>query len=203
MPGLIDEDPGELLQQLGEQGARRAKLWLDSTTRVASSWSVYDGVAVNRLKYPWPHGGRGFSYDLGGILHGGDLDQQAFLVECKKYATDNQGAHFDKFLAQSYVTLRDYPHLADHFMWITWHPFRVTTWNKVASSEAIRLAIIAEGKRVFNDEDPVTIVPQIDPSIVDDLAARIWIIVLSDRQESLVISKEDRAEVMRLRTLNS
>lgn len=202
MPALIDDNPGELLHKLGEAGARRAKVWLDATTRIRASWSVYDGVAVDRLTYPWPFGGRGYSYDLGGILFGGDLDQQSFLVECKKYTNPNQGTHFDKFLAQSYVTLRDHPQLSDHFMWITWHPFRSTSWNDLYNAESIRVALVAEGKRIFDTEDETAILSKIDSGIVDDLVNRIWIIVLSDRQEGLVISNDDRSEIIKLRVRN-
>lgn len=202
MPGLTSDTPGELLHKLGEEGARRAKVWLDSTTRVKSSWSAYDKGAPDRLTYPWPEGGKSYSYDLGGNFLGGELENQFFLAECKKYTTDQQGGHFDKFLAQSYSTLERYPHLADHFLWITWHPFRVTTWNELFSELALRKAIVTERARLFGatvDEDDAA--GQIKADIVADLANRIWIIVLSDRQETLVISNEDRAELMKTRIL--
>lgn len=201
VPALIDALPGELYQKIGEDGARRAKLWLDATTRVMSTWSVYDEFGVPRLLYPWPEGGKAYSYDLGGIFHGGDLHQQAFLVECKKYSTDNQGAPFDKFLAQSYVTLRDHPQLADHFLWITWHPFRQTSWNELWSEQKIRDAIVSEKGRIFGGVTDDVARQSIDENIVTDLSKRVWVIVLSDRQETLVISKEDRAEVVKLRAL--
>lgn len=201
MPALTDDEPGELLQKLGEEGARRSKLWLDSTTRVESTWSVYDNFGKNRLTYPWPAGGKSYSYDLGGIFYGGDLHKQAFLVECKKYSTDSQGGHFDKFLAQSYVTLETYPHLADHFLWITWHPFRLKKWNELASEKGIRAALHREQARVFGTKGVDDLGAQINDAIVADLVDRIWVIVLSDRQETLVISREDRSEVMKLRTL--
>ncbi|WOF23665.1 hypothetical protein N8K70_03020 [Microbacterium betulae] len=203
MPSLTNQDPGELLQKLGEDGARRAKLWLDSTTRVESTWSVYDKFGKDRLSYPWPNDDEAYSYDIGGIFYGGDLHKQAFLVECKKYSSASQGGHFDKFLAQSYVTLRDYPHLADHFIWMTWHPFRINTWNELSSETKIVKALIREQERVFGTtgEDETGLSDQLDASVVADLADRVWVIVLSDRQETLVISREDRAEVMKLRIL--
>lgn len=201
MPSLTDDIPGELLQKLGEDGARRAKLWLDSTTRVTATWSVYDQFGVARLQYPWPEGGRSYSYDLGGIFFGGDLHQQSFLVECKKYANDSQGGHFDKFLAQSYVTLKNHPQLADHFLWITWHPFRVGKWNALASEDSIRDALVSEKARIFGDVTDEIALASVDHAIVADLVERVWVIVLSDRQETLVISPEDRAEIMKLRAL--
>lgn len=177
-------------------------MWLDSTTRVKSSWSAYDKGAPDRLTYPWPEGGKSYSYDLGGNFLGGDLENQFFLAECKKYTTDQQGGHFDKFLAQSYSTLERYPHLADHFLWITWHPFRVTNWNELYSEQALRKAVLAERARLFGEKvDEASAAGQIKDDIVADLATRIWIIVLSDRQETLVISNDDRAELMKIRIL--
>ena len=201
MPALIDALPGELYQKIGEDGARRAKLWLDATTRVMSTWSVYDRFGVPRLLYPWPEGGKAYSYDIGGLFFGGDLHQQSFLVECKKYSNDNQGGHFDKFLAQSYVTLKTHPQLADHFLWITWHPFRITTWNDLASEENICAALVKEKSRIFGDVTDDVALASIDRAIVTDLVNRVWVIVLSDKQETLVISREDRAEVMKIRVL--
>jgi hypothetical protein len=201
VPALIDALPGELYQKIGEDGARRAKLWLDSTTRVSATWSVYDKHGVARLLYPWPKGGKAYSYDLGGFFFGGELDQQSFMVECKKYSNENQGGHFDKFLAQSYVTLKTYPQLADHFLWITWHPFRLTTWNELASENNIRAAILKDKSRIFGEVSDDDALAAIDADIVADLVNRVWVIVLSDRQETLVISREDRAEVMKLRVL--
>ena len=203
MPGIELEDPGELIQKLGEEGARRAKLWLDATTRVSASWSVYDEYGASKLKFPWPNGGKGFSYDLGGVLHGGGLDKQNFLVECKKYSSDNQGPAFDKFLAQSYVMLKTYPFMADQIMWITWHPFRIKSWNVLHAVESIETALVAHGERVFGTKVEDDVKAQIDAEVVRDLAERIWVIVLSDRQETLVISAQDRAEVMKIRTLKS
>ena len=204
MPGLSDDDPGEILHELGKAGARRAKVWLDSTTRIESSWSVYDSFGKNRLTYPWPHGGKSYSYDLGGVFHGGDLHQQSFLVECKKYSNPGQGGHFDKFLAQSYALLTTYPMLGDHFVWITWHPFRITTWSELYSEDKIVEAILAERERVFGldaTSDDEVVKALIDRDAVATLARTCWVIVLSDKQETLVISREDRAEVMRLRDL--
>lgn len=191
-----------MLHKIGEEGARRAKVWLDATTRVKSSWSAYDKGAPDRLTYPWPEGGQSYSYDLGGNFLGGDLENQFFLAECKKYSTDQQGTHFDKFLAQSYSTLERYPHLADHFLWITWHPFRVKKWNSLYSDKAIRKSLVTERARIFGaktEEDEA--LSLIKDDIVADLSARVWIIVLSDRQETLVISNDDRAELMKIRIL--
>ncbi|HEY0260903.1 MAG TPA: hypothetical protein VGC18_13750 [Lacisediminihabitans sp.] len=194
--------PGESQHVVGEDGVRRAKKWLDSTTRVSQSWTIYDDIPVSRLEYSWPFGDQKFSYDLGGLLFGGEFHQEGFLVESKKYSWDSQGEPFDKFLAQSYVTLRDSPALAQHFMWITWTPFRIKTWNANTNAASVAKALIANGERVFDSTDPDVITSKTDANIVNDLVSRLWVIVLSDRQESLVISKEDRAYLMQKRYLD-
>lgn len=195
---------GEGQHKVGEDGVRRAKKWLEATTRVHSSWTVYDDRQVSRLTFDWPHHAEPFSYDLGGILFGGEFDKDLFLAESKKYAGDqDQGKHFDKFLAQSYVALRDEPKLADHFMWITWAPFRVTTWSKISHPEKIVHALVKVqpyrtwvfGEGVSEDEAASLV----DQKIVDNLSSRMWMIVLSDRQEKLVISNEDRGLIMQNR----
>jgi hypothetical protein len=191
--------PGESMHVVGEDGVRRAKKWLEATTRVSQSWTVYDDVPVQRLQYPWPHGDQSFSYDLGGLLWGGEFHQHGFLAESKKYSHDNQGAPFDKFLAQSYVTLRDSPALAQHFMWITWNPFRISTWKTLSDAESVVRALVAHGKQVFDLTDEADVRAAVDADLVADLVERVWVIVLSDRQEKLVISKEDRAELMKRR----
>ena len=194
---------GEELHQQGEDGVHRAKVWLEATTRVTRAWAVYDETAVEKLTFPWPHGGQEYSYDLGGILFGGEFDNQFFLAECKQYKdAGDQGTHYDKFLAQSYVTLRDHGRLADHFMWVTWAPFRIGTWSKQSDPDAIRKALVHDNnrERVFGkDVDLPAATAMIDESIVSDLAARMWIIVLSARQESLVISDEDRGVLLKRR----
>ena len=54
------------------------------------------------------------------------------------------------------------------------------------------LLLPRNSKRVFDTEDRVA-QGMINPPLVDDVASRLWIIVLSDKQEKLVISAEDRA----------
>ncbi len=177
-------------------------MWLEATTRVTKSWAVYDETSVSKLTFKWPHGGQQYSYDLGGLLFGGDFDNQFFLAESKKYkGSSDQGTHYDKFLAQSYVTLRDQGRLADHFMWITWAPFRVTSWSKQSDPDAIRKALLTDENRarVFGDVDVEAAKTALDDVLLLDLSSRMWIIVLSERQERLVISDEDRGVLLKRR----
>ena len=189
--------PGESNHQKGEDGVRRAKRWLEATTRVSESWTVYDDVASAKLVYTWPEGGEEYSFDLGGILYGDPYAGHDFVGECKKYSTPkDQGKHYDKFLAQSYVTVlhdRVPPH---HFMWITWAPFRSTTWDKLATVEAVVAAVVKERKRVFGNVSAQEAKDLVNVVVAAEVANRAWLIVLSDKQESLVISDDDRALVV-------
>ena len=98
---------GEELHQQGEDGVHRAKVWLEATTRITRAWAVYDETAVEKLAFPWPHRQQGYSSDLGGILFGGEFDNQFFLAECKQYKdAGDQGTHYDKPLR---TELRDAP----------------------------------------------------------------------------------------------
>lgn len=193
--------PGEQQHVKAEDGVNRAKRWLDATTRVRASWTIYDNTeAAGRLTYKWPGSATEYSYDLGGILLGAPYENHAFLAECKKYKNAaDQPKHFDKFLAQSYVTLLSEPRLGDHFMWITWAPFRATQWSKISDLDRIVSAILDvpnNRTRIFGDVGREVAASLLDMTVLQNLAERVWMIVLSDRQESLVISADDRALVV-------
>nr|BFD92104.1 hypothetical protein KitaXyl93_34640 [Kitasatospora sp. Xyl93] len=192
--------PGEAMHQKGADGARRAKRYLDATTRVRSSWTNEDAVAAGRLEFNWPHGERQpYSYDLGGILSGDEFEGRFFLSECKNYATAaDQGYHFDDFLAKCYLTRRDHHRLADDFMWITWHPFRVTTWSSLYSPEKIAESLLLERnlERVFGTADNAEAEALIDDDLAKDVSDRIWVIVLSEKQEKLVITPKNRGLII-------
>ncbi|MFF5668244.1 hypothetical protein ACFY7F_36260 [Streptomyces griseofuscus] len=191
--------PGEAMHQKGADGARRAKLWLDATTRVSSSWTNEDAVHAARLEFKWPHGDeQPYSFDVGGILSGGEFHGQFFVAECKNYAGDSdQGIHFDDWVAKCYLTRREHFRLADHFMWITWHPFRVKTWTALCSADSVKKGLLLERNRVrvFGTSDESEAASMVDDALVQDVADRMWMFVLSEKQEKLVITPDYRALV--------
>lgn len=82
---------------------------------------------------PWDDGAQ-FSFDIGGVLQGGDLDGSIFLAETKKYSNaQNQQPAYIAFLAKCYRVLAEYPGRAKVFLWITWAPFMVTNWSTKAA----------------------------------------------------------------------
>ena len=192
--------PGEAMHQKGADGARRAKKWLDSTTRVQASWTNEDAVHASRLEFKWPSGDKQpFSFDVGGILSGGEYEGHFFVAECKKYEADSdQGVHFDDFVAKCYLTRRDNSRVADHFMWITWAPFRVKTWKNLCSADSILTGLKVERnlKRALGVENVADADGQIDLDLAQEVADRMWLLVLSEKQEKLVITPEHRALIV-------
>ena len=187
---------GEAAQAKGADGARRAKRWLESTTRVNAQWVNPDKAAVGKLTFEWPHGGQTFSFDLGGIMKYGKFDGQMFFAESKNYDAPNDLAkHYDKFLAQCYVAYRAREAYCDHFIWIAWSPHSISKWPELRSEAAVRDALITNRVRVFNEPNKANAAAMIDDPTVTAVAERLWLIILSEKQEQLVISAEHRGVI--------
>jgi hypothetical protein len=194
---------GEANHLKGADGARRAKKWLDATTRVKASWTNEDEVNINKLSFPWPHGGQTFSFDLGGILSGDEFENQTFVSEVKNYnVVGDQPEHYDDWLAKSYIARQLNPALTDNFMWITWHPFAQTNWKKLCTAEWIEKGLLTpkNRERIFGEKDLDKAKMAVDPGLVADVAARLWLIVLSERQEKLVITGKHRSWLVKKQT---
>lgn len=182
----------------GDDGAQRAKRWLDATTRTRSSWTNKESVTAARMTFEWPYGKKTeFSFDVGGILYGAPFDHHLFLAEVKNYSSDSDlGMHYDKFLAQCYQVYKEHPRSADQFMFLTWAPFRTTTWQKLCEADAIVKACMIHRAELFELVDPADkdeAKGKIDMAVVNALVDRLWLVVLSEKQEQLLISPEDRA----------
>ncbi|MFS7877677.1 hypothetical protein ACEYXF_30725 [Streptomyces asiaticus] len=187
--------PGEELHEVGADGARRAKEWLEATTRVKASWTNTDPKWSRRMTFKWPAGKQTeFSLDLGGLLCGGEFDNDVFMAECKKYSTPgDQGTHYLSYLAKCYVIQSQQPTAAEHFMWITWCPFNVQDWNKLLTEEWVTRGVRKHSAEIFGEATPEEVESLINKEVVRQVAERLWMIVLSDKQEQLVITREHRA----------
>ncbi|WP_147429640.1 hypothetical protein [Arthrobacter oryzae] len=187
---------GEAVQAKGADGARRAKRWLESTTRVNAQWVNPDPPALAKLTFSWPHGGQTFSFDLGGTLKYGDLEGEMFFAESKNYAkASDLPTHYEKYLAQCYVAYLDKPGYCDHFMWIAWSPHGTTTWDTLLTAEAVQAAVVRHRKNVFGVELVKDAESLVDFTTCKEVAMRLWMIILSERQEKLVISPEHRGVI--------
>ncbi|HEV2360485.1 MAG TPA: hypothetical protein VGS21_02165 [Acidimicrobiales bacterium] len=172
---------GETLHVQGHDGARRAKIWLEKTGRVEVHFSRYELEEAPFLTFP-PLVGHPYSFDLGGVLRL-PSGTASFFGEVKKVSSEaGQGTQYQEYLAKCYrATVQSAkPH---HFMWITWHPFSVTTWAQLCTPEQVRAAVTSN-KAAYCGEGPV------DEETCSELAKRLWLIVLSDRQETLSMSDE-------------
>ncbi len=141
---------GEALHDQGRDGARRAKRWLDATSRVDACWVNPDNGATQKLAFDWPQGGQSFSFDLGGWLRYGSLEGQMFFAEVKKYPSSSDlGQHYKDFLAKCYVAYRQRPQYTDHFMWVSWAPHAATRWDSLTTAQEVFDAVVAQGRRIF------------------------------------------------------
>ena len=193
----MDRIEGEASQAKGADGARRAKKWLDSTTRADARWVNPNPAAKPKLTFQWPKGGQNFSFDVGGILKYDEFEGQMFFAESKNYDTPKDlGDHYYKYLAQCYVAYGAQPMYCDHFMWIAWSPHLVTRWDELLTADLVRESVVKHRDRVFGNEvSEAEAQALVDKKRCDEVASRLWIIILSKRQEALVISPEHRSLV--------
>ncbi|WP_328813784.1 hypothetical protein [Rhodococcus sp. NBC_00297] len=186
---------GEVEQSKGRAGARRAKLWLDRTTRVQASFLNPDGVAVHKLtvKKANPKGNsKSFSFDLGGFMRGEEFKGQGFLAECKNYKNESDlPAHYRAFLAHCYRARATNHFLADHFFWISFSPHQSRAWDTHTTVESIQRAVMHSDLVDVNfleDEDPKA---EFSAEVAKEVSDNLWIIVLSDKQvDNLMLTRD-------------
>lgn len=165
-----------------EDGVERARTWLEKTGRVSVQYTVYEVGAVPFLTFRNVNDAE-YSFDMCGNLH---LDEgtTTFFGEIKKYnAVGDQPAMYSEYLAKCYraCAAEGRPY---HFMWITWHPFSQTNWSKLCTAEQIHDAVQTHKALYCGDDEDV------DEGLCAELADRLWLIVLSDRQEGMSMTDE-------------
>jgi hypothetical protein len=194
---------GEETQAAGRQAAKDAKRWLADTTRVSTAWLNPEALA--RLQFDWPGvANHKFSFDIGGMLRGDPFHNQEFFGEVKGYHRVSEAKQSDEYvsyLAKCYAAYRSAPARCDHFMWITWTPFRIHAaarntyrpWPALWSGREVRKAVVRHRSRVFGPnlsvQDALALATIADCNAV---AERLWVIVLHEKQEQLTILKKHR-----------
>lgn len=110
--------------------------------------------------------------------------------------------HFRDFLAKCYVALEQRRDRCDNFLWISWSPFQARSWDQHATVENVRKSILhtANRKRTLGVEDENEAIGKISAQLLVDVASRVWLVTLSDKQEQLVLTNEHYIEVVRLIT---
>lgn len=186
---------GEALHVAGGDGVSRAKNWLERTGRVDACWTCYDNKAMLTVQRP---GGGQRAFDIGGIIKGGDLDGHVFYAEVKKYTdVGGQADMYKAYLANCYCMLLPDPAKPYEFMWITWHPFSLTKWTRLCTADEVEAAMTELSDEWLGETTPVS------RDHCELVASRLWLIVLSDRQERLSMSDEMLAEIRRAATLGT
>lgn len=187
---------GEDAQDKGRQGLDDARRWLDLSTRVRETWAYDEHPLAELVHFDWPYSSgqeRTFSFDLGGTFRGDRLDGQAFLAEIKNYKNEGDlPTHFRNFLAKCYVALGSKPKRCDHFLWISWAPFQARSWDKHATTDNVRHAVLNEAnrRRVLGVDNEADAAAKLDVELAAKVASRAWLITLSDRQITLVPTEE-------------
>jgi hypothetical protein len=162
---------------------------LERTTRADAPWVNPD--QEEKLTHFWADG-TPFSFDLGGLLRGGKFDGQEFVAEIKNYTTaGDQGTSYPEYLAKCYRAFTSAPSRLDHFMWLTWHPFSLGAWASLCESQTVQGAVVRHRVKCLGEHDETRANRLLDVDICQSVADRLWLIVLSAKQEELVIEDED------------
>lgn len=152
-----------------------------------------DPGAVEKLTFQQEHG-QSYSFDIGGLMRGGKFNGHMFLAEVKNYTNDNgQGPMYEEFLAKCYRAHAQSAGLWDHFMFITWAPFKAQSWSKLATPDELEKAVRKHWKYNFTAED-ASKKAKLPDSILSTVSEKLWVIVLSDKQvEHLSMDQEHLA----------
>ncbi|MFJ7621379.1 hypothetical protein ACIQYZ_21505 [Rhodococcus erythropolis] len=174
----------ETVQKDGMDGVDLAQRFLESTTWIELPFNVYDNAPICTLERL---DGKRKRYDLMGSIF---TDPHTPLyVEVKDYDSNGgkQGGEFWQFLANAYsITARDIKNHDDgrrEFMWITRHPFNLKDWSKITDPTRITEALEREPEALAGES--------IDPDILATVSERIWLLVLHERQERLMLTAKE------------
>lgn len=188
--------PAEIAQEDGREGVFRAKRWLDATTKVRISWTVYESAPQVRIRRP---DNSTQHFDLRGEMYLGG-PPKPLLVECKNYNTaGDQKSLYRDYLADCYFATIDNGDDAEvQFMWVTWHPFDQGTWPNLcgpsdtttAEGQAaldVTTKLIAEAVEGSGHLGDLTV----DQNLCRVVAQRLWLVVLHERQETYLTLSEE------------
>jgi hypothetical protein len=184
----------EMEHESGREGIKRVRRLLDGTMRFRLPYDVYG--SPERVVLPLLADGERKHFDLSGDLM--DEDGQPgpeIYVESKNVkGAGDQAAGFKNFLAHAYsATARKTADLGldpkVEFMWATTCPWKGDGFREVATEQALRAAIES------TDETVIPTAHNVDDGIVRLVADRLWVWVISERQEEMVMGRQLRGWV--------
>lgn len=172
---------GEQQHVVGEDGTKDARQWLERTTRVRVLFDAYDNASAVQLPLLT---GKWEGWDMMGVL----LDENGsngnvFYAECKKHNSDSKaGTGYEEFVRNCYSATAQKQKTGDpgrpDFLFITWHPFKVTSWKDLCTAGSVESFVKAK----VGTPDDVLGTDTYDPKLGSEVAKRLWLVVLHDRQ---------------------
>jgi hypothetical protein len=182
----------ETAHRKGHDGVIMAKRWLESTTRFRIHFSVYESEANCTVQL---FGGKAKVFDMRGVHidDDGSTNRCPLYVEVKNYDNaGDQGGEYEKYLQNCYLAAaREAEDGADRkteFMWLTWHPFSQKKWSALCSEEELRDALAKLELEMIDD------------TIVRALSERLWLVVLSRRQDDMTMGVDLLGEIRKVVT---
>lgn len=184
----------EVQQEIGRTGVKHFRRLLDGTMRFNMSWDVYENAALVSLPLLAP--GKTKAFDLGGWHtddDGGTLAE--IYVEAKNYQEPGgQSAEFKSFLANAYsATVRKKLDIGMdpkwEFMWATMCPWKGTGFRRVASRDELQKSVSDA------DESIIPSSHEIDEEMLTLISKRLWVWVVCERHEEMILGGKMRAVI--------
>lgn len=183
----------------GKAGVSMVAEWLNATARVRIARTVYDinprtGEPYTQVRLPLLDGSFERFDLMGQLLHDDGSAGNTIYVESKFYSSaGNQGTLYTEYLAVCYsafakATTDVAAPASIEFMWATTHPFSQTAWSELTTEAAVAGACAAHPARLNH-------VPY-DADVGSALAKRLWLAVVHDRTEELIMGVELRKAVV-------
>jgi hypothetical protein len=181
----------EIQQEIGRSGVKHFRRLLDGTMRFNMSYDIYE--SPERVILPLLVDGQTKAFDIGGVHTDEDGNRRAEVyVEAKNYEdAGGQSAEFREFLANAYsATVRKWNEInmdpKFEFMWATTCPWKGSGFRQVASSGALRKAVEEA------DEQVIPATHEIDEEMIAAVGQRLWVWVVSDRHEEMILGERMR-----------
>jgi hypothetical protein len=189
----------EELHIKGKVGVELVASWLNATGRVRIARTVYDinprtGEPYTQVRVPLLDDTMERFDLMGQLLDEDGSPGNTIYVESKFYsAAGNQGPLYEEYLAVCYsafakATTEVAAPASVEFMWATTHPFSQTSWTELTTTAAISDACDKHDGRLGGQT--------YDPELGAALSERLWLAVVQDRTEELIMGNELRKAVV-------